>query len=279
MKVTLLYENINPIYPDNLNWFTIRVEDVPRLLIVEWNRHRTISTTQKSSRFTLNEIKGKSQELIEAKDLNDEIYGKYLYLTGNPTIDWYAHQNLARTANLLELGCKIDEVKTTLPEGFLMNGVWTMTIEAWNHLYNLRSAKGAIKPFRRLVELIKEQIEPLTERTDDTKHTPLSVCSFAIRECYNSHDKSDNGGSKDKSLIKRVGVAYKHSSTLEVLRFRAVITREDFNTIRHLKYIEYYFVDNDTIVVLFNMRIIVENDWLLRLINIPEEYKYLLKGE
>ena len=48
-------------------------------------------------------------------------------------------------------------------------------------------------------------------------HTPLHICSHAIRTCYNSFDKSDNGGEKDKALIYKVGNKLKHSSTLEHL--------------------------------------------------------------
>jgi len=48
-------------------------------------------------------------------------------------------------------------------------------------------------------------------------HTPLEVCAHAIRTCWQSFDKSDNGGEKDKALIDRVGNKYKHASTLEHL--------------------------------------------------------------
>lgn len=46
-------------------------------------------------------------------------------------------------------------------------------------------------------------------------NTPLDVCAQAIRTCWQSFDKSDNGGEKDKALIDRVGNKYKHASTLE----------------------------------------------------------------
>jgi len=48
-------------------------------------------------------------------------------------------------------------------------------------------------------------------------HTPLVICSDAIRTCWQSFDKSDNGGEKDKELIDRVGNKFKHASTLEHL--------------------------------------------------------------
>lgn len=48
-------------------------------------------------------------------------------------------------------------------------------------------------------------------------HTPLDICAYAIRTCWQSFDKSDEGGEKDKALIDRVGNKYKHASTLEHL--------------------------------------------------------------
>jgi len=45
--------------------------------------------------------------------------------------------------------------------------------------------------------------------------TPLHVCSHAIRTCWQSFDKGDNGGPKDRILVNRVGNKFKHSSTLE----------------------------------------------------------------
>jgi len=48
-------------------------------------------------------------------------------------------------------------------------------------------------------------------------YTPLVVCANAIRTCWQSFDKSDGGGEKDKELIDRVGNKFKHASTLEHL--------------------------------------------------------------
>lgn len=50
-------------------------------------------------------------------------------------------------------------------------------------------------------------------------YTNLNICSQAIRTCWQSFDKSDNGGEKDRELIDRVGNKYKHSSTLEHLNY------------------------------------------------------------
>jgi thymidylate synthase (FAD) len=54
-------------------------------------------------------------------------------------------------------------------------------------------------------------------------HTPLVICSDAIRTCWQSFDKSDNGGEKDRELIDRVGNKFKHASTLEHLVYNFYI--------------------------------------------------------
>jgi len=67
-------------------------------------------------------------------------------------------------------------------------------------------------------------------------HTPLWICSTAIRKCWASEDKSDTyygwevnyvghaqqamiTGPKDKALIERIGNKNKHASTLEHLNY------------------------------------------------------------
>ena len=54
-------------------------------------------------------------------------------------------------------------------------------------------------------------------------YTPLLVCSNAIRTCWQSFDKSDDGGEKDQELIDRVGNKFKHASTLEHLVYNFYI--------------------------------------------------------
>ncbi|MBX7491458.1 FAD-dependent thymidylate synthase [Helicobacter turcicus] len=50
-------------------------------------------------------------------------------------------------------------------------------------------------------------------------YTDLNICSHAIRTCWQSFEKGDNGGEKDKELIDRVGNKLKHASTLEHLNY------------------------------------------------------------
>ncbi len=50
-------------------------------------------------------------------------------------------------------------------------------------------------------------------------HTPLQICSHAVRTCWQSHAKADAGGEADRALILKVGNIFKHSSTLEHLNY------------------------------------------------------------
>ena len=59
---------------------------------------------------------------------------------------------------------------------------------------------------------------------DLLQNTSLEVCAHAIRTCWQSFDKSDDGGEKDKDLINRVGNKFKHSSTLEHLTYTFYIS-------------------------------------------------------
>jgi len=56
------------------------------------------------------------------------------------------------------------------------------------------------------------------------QHSKLEVCAHAIRTCWQSFDKSDEGGEKDKELINRVGNKFKHASTLEHLNYTFYIS-------------------------------------------------------
>lgn len=50
-------------------------------------------------------------------------------------------------------------------------------------------------------------------------YTDLKTCAHAIRTCWQSFEKGDEGGEKDKELIHRVGNKLKHASTLEHLYY------------------------------------------------------------
>lgn len=49
------------------------------------------------------------------------------------------------------------------------------------------------------------------------QHTSLNVCAHAIRTCWQSFERGDQGGERDRELIDRVGNKNRHASTLEHL--------------------------------------------------------------
>lgn len=49
------------------------------------------------------------------------------------------------------------------------------------------------------------------------QNTSLQITAHAIRTCWQSYGKGDNGGEKDRQLIDKVGNKFRHSSTLEHL--------------------------------------------------------------
>ena len=55
-------------------------------------------------------------------------------------------------------------------------------------------------------------------------HTPIEIVVKAIRTCWQSFDKSDNGGPKDMELIDRIANKHKHGSTIEHLVYTFEIT-------------------------------------------------------
>jgi hypothetical protein len=118
------------------------------------------------------------------------------------------------------------------------------------------------------------------------QYTPLSVCAKAIRTCWDSHDKSDNGGDMDLALIDRVGNKFKHSSTLEhlVMNFKIKIREDALIQLIENKYVLY-----KEPFLTINMRSLIDmlrdqkeyllrNIYLMRIINvIPKEYLYLIE--
>ena len=63
----------------------------------------------------------------------------------------------------------------------------------------------------------------ILEENINLNYTPLNIYSHAIRTCWQSFEKGDNGGEKDVELIERVGNKFKHASTLEHLSYNFYI--------------------------------------------------------
>lgn len=51
------------------------------------------------------------------------------------------------------------------------------------------------------------------------EHSKLETAAHAVRTCWQSFGRGDDGGPKDKALLNKVGNVYRHASTLEHLRY------------------------------------------------------------
>lgn len=144
-------------------------------------------------------------------------------------------------------------------------------------------------------------------------YTQLAICSHATRTCWQSFEKGDCGGEKDKELIDRVGNKFKHASTLEHLNYtfyiqgisraclqevarhrhtspsvkstrytlkelknEAEFKENDFiNAKKYLVLTGNEMVDNASIKALENLRLILQNNTSLDIAKycLPESYK------
>jgi len=132
------------------------------------------------------------------------------------------------------------------------------------------------------------------------EYSPLNITAFAIRTCWDSHSKSDNGGEKDKELIDRVGNKYKHRSTLSHLIMSFSFEDIKLEIIEELlenRYINISSIktikDNKILcsgIITINVRSLLDilekdnNNYINRIEfilelekHIPEDYYYLLK--
>jgi len=55
-------------------------------------------------------------------------------------------------------------------------------------------------------------------------NTPLVIASDGARTCWDSHEKSDNGGPVDCALLDRIGNKFKHQSVLEHVSYNFYIS-------------------------------------------------------
>jgi hypothetical protein len=132
------------------------------------------------------------------------------------------------------------------------------------------------------------------------EHSPLPVTAFAIRTCWDSHSKSDNGGEIDRELVNRVGNKFKHRSTLSHLIMNFSFSNfsiETLEEIRENRYINISYqkesIDSKIVangIMTINMRSILDmlenressyplrDKFLVELCSnhIPNDFRYLI---
>lgn len=131
--------------------YTFDIDGISRGCLQELARHRMFSFTVKSSRYTLQELKGEEDE----KDLD-----KYLVLTGNEKVNNASRISLRNLRDILRDGISNDEAKYCMPEAYKTSLVLTSNARALQNFLELRTSKHALWEIQ---DLAKAMFEVLPE--------------------------------------------------------------------------------------------------------------------
>jgi len=155
-----------------------------RAVLQELARHRHISLTVKSTRYTLKELKNEKPFSIFLKnDYTDESIdssvkraSKYIMLTYDKDIDNMSIKALENLRYLLNLNKSNDIAKYALPESFKTKIQLSVNLRELVHILKLRINKDALWEFR---QLSKEIINVLPE-----DYKELVLLEPTIKENY-----------------------------------------------------------------------------------------------
>jgi len=117
---------------EHLN-LTFSIYNISRAVLQELARHRHMSLTVKSSRFTLNELKGEA--FISTGDISaNSIAAKYIHLTGNANVGIYSVMALANLQELVKANIANDISKYALSECYLTSLTLTINVRSLRNL-------------------------------------------------------------------------------------------------------------------------------------------------
>ena len=162
--------------------YTFSIEGVSRALLQELARHRTLSLSVKSTRYTLKELKEEKPFIIDKiKILNpfektflhsvEEAYAEiinngiranrikqYLVLTGNKRVDAMSVLALDNLRELVREGISNDLSKFALPESYKTSLVLSGPANALDNFFKLRDSKSAMWEIRNLAQKMKKLV-------------------------------------------------------------------------------------------------------------------------
>jgi thymidylate synthase (FAD) len=133
------------------------INKISRALLQQLSRHRHISLSVKSTRYTLKELKGAKLNTISD-------YEKYIKLVGNLEIDQLNMKTLNNIKSLIEKGYSNDFIKYALPECYLTQLTITLNLREFIHIAKLRLSKSALWEFRELMTIFLDEIKKYDDR-------------------------------------------------------------------------------------------------------------------
>jgi len=130
-----------------------------RAVLQELARHRHISLTVKSTRYTLNELKNEKDFIVndKTKEEIEEIFNRgenYLVYTSCYLTNLSSLQTLENLRKIITDGRSNDIAKYTLPESFRTELQLSMNLREFIHLAKLRLSKDALWEFRDIIYLM-----------------------------------------------------------------------------------------------------------------------------
>jgi len=143
--------------------FNFKIKGISRLVLQELARHRMVSLSVKSTRYTLKELKKADSFIIYSVNV-DPVYfwddaAKYINLTGIIDIDIASINALENLRLLIESGeYTNDQVKYSLPECYRLDLYLTINTRSLRNFLSLRHNKRAHFEIQELAQKIVAQI-------------------------------------------------------------------------------------------------------------------------
>ena len=143
--------------------FSIRIQEVSRLLLQEFARHRISSLSVKSTRFTLQELKNEEPFIVDVFGKTVERAKKYIVLLPREMFKNEQEFNTFTNAQLMQLeflreaihfNVKRDVAKYLVPDSYKTNISWTINARSLQNFLKLRSDKHAHFEIRELANMI-----------------------------------------------------------------------------------------------------------------------------
>lgn len=277
MEVNLLYYTKGIESP----MYTFEVNGISTKTLMATSRHQDrVHLTVQSSRYTMKKSLNGESPIEESFSHGPDGGVNALVLKHMQEIVEYIKDNPK---------VKNDDLNMALPQGYKYNLVMTLSYESLSHMYLMRNNHtNAHWDIKEMIELIwgemwnkakEESTEAIsTEKVKELCTEPW-VVARAIRKCYSTEDKSDNGGPKDLKLINTVGVISKHAS---VLRHGTIVV--DTKHLSCIKTIDILrdsrFTYNSGKLIVTNLQQVLEMDVSIskKMEILPDYWHYLIKN-
>ena len=142
--------------------YSFDIDGISRACLQELARHRIASYTVKSSRYTLQELKGEVQLNYKEDVLHliDTVVSKYCVLTENHLVNAKIARQLVNLRSVIIDGVPNDIAKYCMPEAYKTSLVMTINARSLQNFLELRSSKHALWEIQ---DLAKDMYDAIPE--------------------------------------------------------------------------------------------------------------------